>query len=111
MNGEIAAQNSVKTNSFLVWNILTKMEKLMDNPNLWHIQVLIFENLNCDSLMKCRRVCKSWSETLRRMSDVKFLQEFGDFDVLDLPLLYWLLVVGAGNNGHYFPARDYNEHY
>ena len=28
-----------------------------------------------------------------------------------LALLYWLLVLGAGNNGHYFPARDYNEHY
>ena len=73
----------VKTNSFLVWNILTKMEKLMDNPNLWHIQVLIFDNLNCDSVMKCRRVCKSWNETLRKMSDVKFLQEFGDIGVTD----------------------------
>ena len=69
-----------RLNSFLIW-ILTKMEKLMDNPNLWHIQVIIFENLNCDSVMKCRRVCKSWNETLRKMSDVKFLQEFGDVGV------------------------------
>ena len=71
-----------RLNSFLIW-ILTKMEKLMDNPNLWHVQVLIFENLNCDTLMRCRRVCKSWNETLRKISDVKFLQEFGDIGVTD----------------------------
>ena len=45
--------------------------------------MLILESLNCDSVMKCRRVCKSWNETLRKMSDVKFLQEFGDIGVTD----------------------------
>ena len=56
------------------------MEELMNNENLWNLQELIFDNLDCDSVMKCRRVCKSWNTTLKKMSDVKFLQEFGDFD-------------------------------
>ena len=56
------------------------MEELMNNENLWHLQELIFDNLDCDSVMKCRRVCKSWNTTLKKMSDVKFLQEFGDID-------------------------------
>ena len=59
------------------------MEKLMNNENLWNIQERIFDNLDCDSVMKCRRVCKSWNTTLKKMSDVKFLLEFGDFDCQD----------------------------
>ena len=49
------------------------MEKL-DDPTF----LLIFENLDYDNVMKCRRVCKIWNETLRKLSDAKFLQEFGD---------------------------------
>ena len=30
------------------------------------------------TLLECRRVCKYWNESLRRMSDIKFIQEFGD---------------------------------
>ena len=59
------------------------MEELMNNENLWNLQELIFDNLDCDSVMKCRRVCKSWNTTLKKMSDVKFLLEFGDFDCYD----------------------------
>merc|ERR1712062_378931 len=31
----------------------------------------------------CRRVCKYWNESLRRLSDVKFIQEFGERVVED----------------------------
>ena len=32
-------------------------------------------------MLNCRRVCKYWNESLRRLSDVKFIQEFGERDV------------------------------
>merc|ERR1712062_256123 len=59
-------------------NILKKMDKLMDNANLWHLRNQIFEDLSHEDVLNCRRVCKYWNESLRRMSDVKFIQEFGD---------------------------------
>merc|ERR1712062_801840 len=62
-------------------NILKKMDKLMDNANLWHLRNHIFEDLSHEDVLNCRRVCKYWNESLRRMSDVKFIQEFGDRDV------------------------------
>ena len=57
------------------------MDKLMDNPNLWHLRDDIFGFLNHENLLNCRRVCKFWNESLARMSYVKLLQEFGDRDV------------------------------
>merc|ERR1712004_241443 len=62
-------------------NILKKMDKLMDNANLWHLRNQIFEDLSHEDVLNCRRVCKYWNESLRRMSDVKFIQEFGERDV------------------------------
>merc|ERR1712062_523576 len=59
-------------------NILKKMDKLMDNANLWHLRNQIFEDLSHEDVLNCRRVCKYWNESLRRMSDVKFIQEFGE---------------------------------
>ena len=53
----------------------------MDNPNLWHIRDQIFEPLNHEAVLICRRVCKFWNESLARMSVLKLLQEFGDRDV------------------------------
>ena len=50
------------------------MEKLMDNENLWHLQEHIFGYLNHDTVEICRKVCKSWNESLKRISLVKFLQ-------------------------------------
>jgi len=50
----------------------------MDNANLWHLRNQIFEDLSHEDVLNCRRVCKYWNESLRRMSDVKFIQEFGE---------------------------------
>ena len=54
------------------------MDKLMDNVNLWHLRNQIFEDLSHEDVLRCRRVCKYWNESLRRLSDVKFIQEFGE---------------------------------
>jgi len=54
----------------------------MDNANLWHLRNQIFEDLSHEDVLNCRRVCKTWNESLRRMSDVKFIQEFGERNVL-----------------------------
>jgi len=54
------------------------MDKLMNNVNLWHLRNQIFEDLSHEDVLKCRRVCKYWNESLRRLSDVKFILEFGD---------------------------------
>lgn len=51
------------------------------NANLWHLRDHIFENLSHEDVLNCRRVCKYWNESLRRLSDVKFIQEFGERDV------------------------------
>merc|ERR1712062_864918 len=59
-------------------NILKKMDKLMDNANLWHLRNQIFEDLSHKDVLNCCRVCKYWNESLRRLSDVKFIQEFGE---------------------------------
>merc|ERR1712062_568248 len=64
-------------------NILKKMDKLMDNANLWHLRDHIFEDLRHEDVLNCRRVCKYWNESLRRLSDVKFIQEFGERVVED----------------------------
>ena len=50
----------------------------MDNANLWHLRNQIFEDLSHEDVLNCRRVCKYWNESLRRLSDVKFIQEFGE---------------------------------
>ena len=42
------------------------MDKLMDNANLWHLRNQIFEDLSHEDVLKCRRVCKIWNETLRK---------------------------------------------
>ena len=57
------------------------MDKLMDNENLWHLRNQIFEDLSHEDVLKCRRVSKYWNESLRRMSAVKFIEEFGERDV------------------------------
>merc|ERR1712062_647937 len=36
-----------------------------------------------EDVLNCRRVCKYWNESLRRLSDVKFIQEFGERVVED----------------------------
>merc|ERR1712062_212381 len=64
-------------------NILKKMDKLMDNANLWHLRSQIFEDLSHEDVLNCRRVCKYWNESLRRLSDVKFIQEIGERVVED----------------------------
>ena len=53
----------------------------MDNENLWHLRNQIFEDLSHEDVLKCRRVSKYWNESLRRMSAVKFIEEFGERDV------------------------------
>ena len=55
----------------------------MDNANLWHLRNQIFEDLSHEDVLNCRRVCKYWNESLRRLSDVKFIQEFGERVVED----------------------------
>ena len=54
------------------------MEELMNNENLWHIHELIFGYLDYDTVEICRKVCKSWKESLKRISLIRFIQEFGD---------------------------------
>ena len=61
---------------------LKKMEKLMNNPNLWHLRDYIFGFLNYDTVEKCRQVSQFWNESLERISIVIFLQEFGDRNVV-----------------------------
>ena len=56
----------------------SQMEKLMENPNLWHIHDNIFGHLNHNTVEICRKVCKSWNKSLKRTSYIMFLQEFGD---------------------------------
>merc|ERR1712004_37383 len=53
------------------------------NANLWHLRNQIFEDLSHEDVLNCRRVCKYWNESLRRLSDVKFIQEFGERVVED----------------------------
>ena len=55
-----------------------KFNLIMDNANLWHLRDQIFEELSHEDVLNCRRVCKYWNESLRKMSDVKFIQEFGE---------------------------------
>ena len=50
----------------------------MDNANLWHLRNQIFGDLSHEDVLNCRRVCKYWNESLRRLFDVKFIEEFGD---------------------------------
>ena len=54
------------------------MDKLMDNANLWHLRNQIFEDLSHEDVLNCRRVRKYWNESLRRLLDVKFIQDFGE---------------------------------
>jgi len=58
-----------------------KFNLIMDNANLWHLRDQIFEDLSHKDVLNCRRVCKYWNESLRRMFNVKFIQEFGDRDI------------------------------
>ena len=58
-----------------------KMEELMDNENLWHIQEHIFGYLNHKTVEICRKVCKTWKESLKHIALVILLQEFGDRDI------------------------------
>ena len=55
----------------------------MDNPNMWHLHEHIFGYLNHKTVEICRRVCKVWreSESLKKISHVKFIEEFGDREV------------------------------
>ena len=48
----------------------------MDNANLWHLRNQIFEDLSHEDVLNCRRVCKFWNESLRRISDLKLIKEF-----------------------------------
>ena len=50
----------------------------MDNENLWHIHELIFGYLDHNTVEICRKVCKSWNESLKRISIIIYLLEFGD---------------------------------
>merc|ERR1712209_133739 len=54
----------------------------MDNVNLWHLRDHIFGYLNLESVKTCRQVCKFWNESLERILYVKFLQEFGDREIV-----------------------------
>ena len=61
---------------------LKKMDKLMNNPNLWHLRDHIFGFLNHETVEKCRQVSQLWNESLERISIVIFLQEFGNRNVV-----------------------------
>ena len=54
------------------------MEKLMENETLRHLHEHIFGYLDCDTVEICRKVCKSWNESLKRISTIIYLLEFGD---------------------------------
>ena len=58
-----------------------KMEELMDNENLWHIQEHIFGYLDHKTVEICRKVCKSWKESLEHIALVILLKEFGDRNI------------------------------
>ena len=61
---------------------MKKMDKLMNNPNLWHLRDHIFGFLNHETVEKCRQVSQLWNESLERISIVIFLQEFGNRNVV-----------------------------
>ena len=56
----------------------SQLDELMHNPNMWHIRNNIFRHLNHDTVEICRKVSNFWNKSLKRMSDVKVLEEFGD---------------------------------
>ena len=52
------------------------------NQGLWHICELIFGYLNYETVEKCCKVSELWNESLERIALVKFLEEFGDINVV-----------------------------
>jgi len=69
----------------------------MDNANLWHLRNHIFEDLSHEDVLNCRRVCKYWNESLRRISDVKFIQEFGERNLRYIPVKLSTIIPGWKN--------------
>ena len=59
---------------FGILKTLMKMEELMDNENLWHIQEHIFGYLDHKTVEICRKVCKTWKESLKHIALVILLQ-------------------------------------
>ena len=53
------------------------MEKLMENEAMWHLCEHIFRYLDYKTVVKCRMVSKLWYELLKRLSIVKYINEFG----------------------------------
>merc|ERR1711860_274833 len=86
-----------------------KMDKIMDNPNMWHIRDQIFDPLNHETVLICRQVCQFWNESLARMSFLKLLQEFGDRDVLGTNEKLSTIVAGWKEAAKMFVAQASHE--
>ena len=59
----------------------SQLDELMHNPNMWHIRNKIFRHLNHETVEICRKVSNFWNKSLKRMSRVKVLEEFGELEV------------------------------
>jgi len=81
------------------------MDKIMDNPNMWHIRDQIFDPLNHETVLICRQVCQFWNESLARMSFLKLLQEFGDRDVVGTNEKLSTIVAGWNKAAKMFVAQ------
>jgi len=52
--------------------------KTLADQGLWHIVEQTMEYLNFETVENCRKVSEFWNESLKRISLVKYLQEFGE---------------------------------
>ena len=52
----------------------SQIEKLMQNPNMWHLCDQIFGYLDHKTIKTCRKVSEFWN----KFFDVKFIREFGN---------------------------------
>jgi len=69
------------------------MEELMHNPNLVHIHEIIFGFLSHETVEICREVSEYWKKSLERISQVNFLQEFGQRNIDDFPMVKVLTII------------------
>ena len=56
----------------------SQIEKLMQNPNMWHLCDQIFGYLDHKTIKTCRKVSEFWYKFFEKVSHVKFIREFGD---------------------------------
>merc|ERR1711884_806636 len=55
---------------------------IMRSQGLCHIREQIFGFLSYETLENCRKVSKLWKESLEKIALIKFLEEFGDREVV-----------------------------